>query len=356
MKFSFTEEQEEFRSMLRRFLEAKSPASEVRKLMATDAGYDPAVWRAMSQDLALTALHIPEEYGGAGFGVVELQMAAEELGRALACAPYFASTVMASTAILAAGSEDQKRALLPGLAAGETIGTLAAAEPGKGWAPDEMSAEKSGDGYTLTGTKSYVLDGMTADLIVVAARLPDGGIGLFHLKGDGEGVTRRALAPMDPTRKLARLNFAAAPAERLGDDVACLAGEMASGAERLREDALEYVSMRMQFGRAIASFQVTKHKAADMLLEVELAKAAAYAAASALDDGDADASAIASLAKAAASDAYMQTAVHAVQMHGGIGFTFDNDTQLWFKRAKSSENFLGSAAAHRERLLQNWSA
>ena len=179
---------------------------------------------------------------------------------------------------------------------------------------------------------------------------------------------------MDPTRRLAQMDFDGAEAELLGGpeagapawartlDVAavCLAGEMVGGAERLREDALEYVSMRMQFGRSIASFQVTKHKAADMLLEVELAKAAAYYAAAAADGGDEEVdqplAALASLAKATASDTYMQTAIHAVQMHGGIGFTHDNDTQLWFKRAKSSEVFLGSAADHRERMLQHWNA
>ena len=173
---------------------------------------------------------------------------------------------------------------------------------------------------------------------------------------------------MDPTRKLARLSFKDVEASLLGDeggaagplgetlDVAaiCLANEMVGGAERLRESAVEYANMRVQFGRAIGSFQSLKHKAADMLLEVELAKSAAYYAAAAADENDEDVSAIASLAKAAAADAYMQTAVHTVQIHGGIGFTWDNDTHLWFKRAKSSEVFLGGAAYHRERLMQEW--
>lgn len=371
MKFTFSEEQDEFREVLRRFLEAKSPAAEVRKQMATDDGFDPAVWTQMSQELGLTALPVPEAYGGAGFGVTELAIASEEMGRALLCAPFFGSTVMASTAVVNAATEAQKREMLPALATGETIAALAAAEPGRGWEPDqiEMTAAAAGDGYTLTGVKSYVLDGMTAGLLIVAARLPEGGLGLFSLAADAPGVSRRALKAMDPTRKLAEIAFDGAAATLLGDGASddaygrtldtaliCLANEMAGGAERLREDALEYVSMRMQFGRSIASFQVTKHKAADMLLDVELAKAAAYSAASAFDDGDADASAVASLAKANASDAYIQTAIHAVQMHGGIGFTADNDTQLWFKRAKASEVLLGDANHHRERMLQNWSA
>lgn len=371
MQFTFTDEQEEFRGVLRRFLEAKSPTATVRKVMETDAGYDAEVWRQLSQELALTALHIPEEYGGAGFGVTELAIATEEAGRALLCAPFFASAVMASTAIIEAGSADQKRALLPDLASGEKIGTLAAAEPGGGWAPDKiaMTAEADGAGYRLSGAKSYVLDGMNADMLVVAARAPDGGLALFTVDPEAAGVARQALKSMDPTRRLARIDFENAPAVLLGDSSAgaaaydrvldvsliALAGEMAGGAERLREDALEYVSMRMQFGRSIASFQVTKHKAADMLLEVELAKSAAYSAASAFDDGDEGASAVASLAKAIGSDVYMQTAIHAVQMHGGIGFTADNDTQLWFKRAKASEAFLDHADAHRERMLDRWS-
>jgi alkylation response protein AidB-like acyl-CoA dehydrogenase len=370
MQFSFSEEQEEFRSMLRRFLEAKSPPSAVRAQMVTDQGYDPDVWASLAGELGVTALHIPEEYGGAGFGVSELAIAAEEMGRALLCAPFFASTVMAATAIINAGSDNQKRTLLPDLASGDVIATLAAAEPGGGWAPDQikMTAAKSGDGYTLTGAKSYVLDGMNGGRIVVAANAPGGGIAFFTAAADGQGVSRTALKSMDPTRKLARIDFDAAPVELLGDAAAgaeayaktmdvmltCLANEMNGGAERLREDALEYVSMRMQFGRTIASFQTTKHKAADMLLDVELSKAAGYSAASALDDQDPDARAVASLAKAAASEAYFQTAVHAVQMHGGIGFTFDNDTHLWFKRAKQSEAFLGDANLHRERMMQHW--
>jgi len=266
--------------------------------------------------------------------------------------------------------------LLPGIASGETIASLAVAEPGRGWDADSVStaaaAAAAGEGsiYRLTGTKSYVLDGMSASLIVVAARLPSGRLGLFALQDLTDGVTRTALKSMDPTRKLAKIELNNALAMLLGTEedgdaayaktfdtcLICLANEMAGGAERLREDSLEYVNMRVQFGRTIGSFQVTKHKAADMLLDVELAKSAAYSAASAMDDGDAEATAYASMAKANASDVYIQTAIHAVQMHGGIGFTFDNDTQMWFKRAKASEAFLGDAAWHRERMMQNWSA
>lgn len=369
MKFSFTDEQQEFRSVLRRFLEDKSPATEVRRLMETDAGCDPEVWRQLSQELGLTAIHIPETYGGQGFGIGELAIAVEEMGRALLCAPFFASTVMAATAILKAGSEDQKQLLLPDIAAGEKIATLAIAEADGAWDGSDvaMTATEASGKYTLDGTKNFVLDGCTADMIVVLAR-SGSGLSFFTVKADAAGLERTALKSMDPTRKLARLSFKSVEAELLGTegaaegplaatlDVAavCLANEMVGGAERLRESAVEYANMRVQFGRAIGSFQSLKHKAADMLLEVELAKSAAYYAAAAMDEGDEDVSALASLAKAAASEAYMQTAIHTVQIHGGIGFTWDNDTHLWFKRAKSSEVFLGGAAYHRERLMQQW--
>jgi len=374
MRFSFTDEQTEFRSVLRRFLEDKSPSTEVRRLMETDGGCDPEVWRQLSQDLGLTAIHIPESYGGQGFGIGELAIAVEEMGRALLCAPYFASTVMAATAILKAGSEDQKQILLPDIASGETIATLAIAEESGAWTGSgvAMTATAAGGKYRLDGTKSFVLDGHTAGLIVVLARTPgssgEEGLSFFTVAGDAAGLERTKLDSMDPTRKLARLSFAGVEADLLGDEGAaavplqqtldiaaiCLANEMVGGAERLRESAVEYANMRVQFGRAIGSFQSLKHKAADMLLDVELAKSAAYYAAAAADEDDEEVSALASLAKAAAADAYMQTAIHTVQIHGGIGFTWDNDTHLWFKRAKSSEVFLGDAAYHRERLMQQW--
>ncbi|MEM9359460.1 MAG: acyl-CoA dehydrogenase family protein [Pseudomonadota bacterium] len=374
MKFSFTDEQQEFRLMLRRFLEDKSPTTEVRRLMATDVGCDPEVWKQLSQELGLSAIHIPEEYGGQGFGVSELAIAVEEMGRALLCSPYFASTVMAATAILKAGTEEQKRSLLPKIAAGETIATLAIAEDPGDWTVDgiSMTASPAGDTYKLAGTKSFVLDGCSSDRIVVVARAPgstgDQGLSLFTVSADAAGLEKAALNAVDATRKLARLSFNGVEAHLLGEaggasgplqaalDVAaiCLANEMVGGAERLRESSVDYANLRVQFGRPIASFQTLKHKAADMLLEVELAKSAAYYAAAAHDDGDSDVPALASLAKAVAADAYMQTAVHTIQIHGGIGFTWDNDTHLWFKRAKSSEVFLGTTAYHRERMMQNW--
>lgn len=374
MQFTFTAEQEEFRSVLRRFLEEKSPTTVVRKLMETDTGWDRAAWRELNQQLGLSAVHIPEAYGGQGFGFVELAIVLEEMGRALLCAPYFASTVLAATAILNAGTEAQKKALLPGIAEAETIATLAFTEPNGLWDADgvTMMATPAGDKFRLNGVKSFVLDGQSADLVVVLARRPGSsgtdGLSIFTVAADAPGLTRRALKVMDPTRKQALLTFdnveadllgteggAAAPfARTMAQAAACLANEMVGGAERLRVSALEYATLRVQFGRSIASFQSMKHRQADMLLDVELAKSAAYYAAQAAADDDPELPAVASLAKAAASDAYMQTAIHTIQIHGGIGFTWDNDTHLWFKRAKSSEVFLGTPAWHREKMMQAW--
>ena len=373
MKFSFTPEQDEFRSVLRRYFEETSSPTEVRRLMETQAGWDAPAWRDLNGRLGLAGVHIPEEYGGQGFGLVELAIVLEEMGRALVCAPYFASTVLAATAIMNGGSETEKMALLPPMALGETIATLAFTELNGRWdtAGIEMTATPVASGrFRLDGVKSFVVDGHTVELLVVAARTPgsagDEGLSLFTVTGDAAGLTRTPLTVMDPTRKLARLTFDGVEAGLLGEEGAAatplartlalaaigLANEMVGGAERLRESALDYAGLRVQFGRPIASFQSMKHKQADMLVEVELARSAAYAAASAVDDGDAGVAALASLAKATASEAYLQTAIHTIQIHGGIGFTWDNDTHLWFKRAKSSEVFLGDAAWHREQFMR----
>src|SRR5260370_13502214 len=266
------------------------------------------------------------------------------VGRGRLRAPYFATAVRAAGAVMNAGTEAEKQTLLPGIAAGETTATFAWVEDNGRWDAEGTAltvTAESGE-TVLNGHKSYVVDGHTADLIVVLARAPQG-LSLFTVDGNAAGLTRRSLKSMDPTRKLARLEFnsvAATPFGMPGGAAApfactmieasvCLANEMVGGADRLREDALAHAMMRMQFGKPIASFQSMKHKQADMLLEVELAKSAAYYAAASLDDGDEDAVANAHLAKACASETYMQTAIHAVQIHGGMGFTRDTHTHLW---------------------------
>ncbi|HEY5680791.1 MAG TPA: acyl-CoA dehydrogenase family protein [Pseudomonadales bacterium] len=372
MSFSFTDEQEQFREATRRFLQDKSPTTEVRRLMETSEGFDEAVWKQLSGELALPGIHIPEQYGGAGFGPVELGIIMEELGRSLLCAPYFGSSVLAATAILEAATEDWKCELLPALAAGEQLGALAVTETGGRWDSDGIAtvARDSGAGFSLTGTKSFVVDGLTAGFLIVAARTPDtggeAGVGLYLVRPDDAGVTRTPLETMDATRKLARIDLLDAPARPLGEpgadwpalqrtlDLAAvaLANESVGGAQVMLDSSVEYSKIRMQFGRAIGSFQAIKHRCADMLVEVELAKSAAYYAAQAAASGDPELPALACLAKAAASDAFVSTAASCIQIHGGIGFTWDHDTHLWFKRAKSSEVFLGTPDHHRELYLQ----
>jgi alkylation response protein AidB-like acyl-CoA dehydrogenase len=374
IQFAFTDEQEQFRTAIRRFLNDKSPTTEVRRLMATAEGYDPAVWRLLSDDLGLPGIHLPEQYGGAGFGPVELGIVMEEFGRSLLCAPYFSTAVLAANAILNAGNEAQKSRLLPELASGARLATVAVSELGGRWDPPgiELVATPTADGYLLDGVKSYVVDGHIADLLIIAARLPatvgSQGVALFTLAADAAGVERRLLESMDATRKIARIDFRGARAEVLGDPdngtaallrttdqaAIALANEMVGGAQALLDSAVNYAKMRVQFGRTIGSFQAIKHRLADMLLDVELAKSAAYYAAQAAAVDDAEWPALASLAKAAASETYLHTAIECIQIHGGIGFTWDNDTHLWFKRAKSSEVFLGQASYHRELLMERW--
>ena len=306
--------------------------------------------------------------------MVELGIVMEEFGRSLLCAPFFSTAVLAANAILNAGTEGQMSQLLPDLARGARLGTLAVTELTGDLDPSRIAvvATPDGDGYRLDGTKSYVVDGYIADLLVVAARQPgstgDSGLALFALTGIPSGVERSALQSMDPTRKLARIDLRGARAEALGsleagaaplvrtlDQAAiALANEMVGGAQALLDSAVKYSKLRVQFGREIGSFQAIKHKLADLLLEVELAKSAAYYAAQAAAVDDQEWPALASLAKAATSETYLHTAAECIQIHGGIGFTWDNDTHLWFKRAKSSEVFLGHPSYHRELLMQRW--
>jgi alkylation response protein AidB-like acyl-CoA dehydrogenase len=374
MPFTFSDEQEEFRLIIRRFMDDKSPRTEVRKLMDSEQGYDPAVWQQLSEELGLPGIHIPEAYGGQGFGFVELCIVLEEMGRALFCAPYFSATALAATTIIHAGTEAQKLALLPGIASGQTLATLTLSEANQDWLPanTQLIATPAADNYLLNGEKSYVLDGHIADLLIVVARTPgstgNDGLSLFTVTADAAGLNRRLLKSLDPTRKLAHLTFKQTPATLLGElstggdtlppilDLAAvaLASEMVGGAQMMLQSALDYAQLRMQFGRLIGSFQAIKHKCADMLLDVELAKSTAYYAAAAAAEDAPDLPAVASLAKAYAADTYMKSAAECLQIHGGIGFTWENDTHLYFKRAKSSEVFLGDPNYHRDQLVLRW--
>jgi alkylation response protein AidB-like acyl-CoA dehydrogenase len=367
VNFAFSEEQEELRSSVRRFLDDKSPMTEVRRLMETTDGYDPAVWAQMGTQLGLQGLAIPEEYGGSGFTYVELIVVLEEMGRSLLCAPYFATIALAANTILASGDDAAKKELLPGIATGDTIATLAFTEDNGRW--DEggitTTATRAGDGWTLDGHKMFVLDGHVANLLVVAARTP-AGLSLFAVEGDAPGLTRTPLATMDQTRKQARLELAGTPGRLIGADggasaglsrtldlaAVALAAEQVGGAQRCLDMSVEYAKERVQFGRPIGSFQAIKHKCADMLLEVESAKSAAYYAGWAAAESSDELPVVASLAKAYCSDAYFHAAAENIQIHGGIGFTWEHDAHLYFKRAKSSELLLGDPTYHRELLAQ----
>jgi alkylation response protein AidB-like acyl-CoA dehydrogenase len=367
MNFAFSDEQEELRAAVRRFLAEKSPETEVRRLMDTTEGYDPAVWSQMADQLGLQSLTIPEEFGGSGFTYVELLVVLEEMGSALLCAPFFSSVALAANALLTSGDDEAKKSFLPGIASGETIATLAITEDNGKWdfGGIECKAEKKGDGWVLDGHKMFVIDGHVANLIIVAARTK-AGVSLFAVQDDAAGLTRKPLPTMDQTRKQARLEFSGTPATLIGTDggaepgltktldlaAVALAAEQVGGAQHVLDASVEYAKTRIQFGRPIGSFQAIKHKCADMLLEVESAKSAAYYAAWAAAEDSDELPVVASLAKSYCSEAYFHAAAENIQIHGGIGFTWEHPAHLYFKRAKSSELFLGDPSYHRELLAQ----
>jgi alkylation response protein AidB-like acyl-CoA dehydrogenase len=367
VNFAFSEEQEELRRSVRRFLDDKSPSSEVRRLMETTEGYDPEVWAQMASQLGLQGLAVPEEYGGMGYGYVELIVVLEEMGRALLCAPFFSTVALAANALLSAGDDAACRDLLPGLASGETIATLALTEDSGRWDEEgvALSATPSSGGWSLDGHKSFVIDGATANLLLVAARTPSG-VSLFAVEGSAPGLTRTPLATMDQTRKQARLEFSGVPGRLIGEEggawsglvktldlaAVALAAEQVGGAQRCLDMSVEYAKVRVQFGRPIGSFQAIKHKCADMLLEVESAKSAAYYGGWVASEDSDELPVVASLAKSYCSEAYFHAAAENIQIHGGIGFTWEHDAHLYFKRAKSSELLLGDPAYHRELLAQ----
>ena len=373
MNLGVSAEQRELRNSVRRFLAERAPLTRVRELMETADGIDPAVWRQASTQLGLPGIAVPEEYGGAGFSFAEQAIVLEELGAALFTGPYLASAVLAATALLASDDEEARKDLLPGIAAGETVATLAFTEDGGSWDPASIRLAATADdiGWRLDGHKSFVLDGHTADLILaVAAAGTDGKLSLFAVNAVNAvdagaiGLTRHALPTLDQTRKLARLAFDGTPARLVGEpgaaravldrtlDVAAiaLAAEQLGGAQRAFDMAVAYAKVRQQFGRPIGSFQAIKHRCADLLLEVESLRSAVGYAAAAVAAGSTEVPVLAPLLKAYASEVYSHVAGENIQIHGGIGFTWEHDAHLYLKRAKASELFLGDASYHRDRL------
>ena len=367
MNFAFSEEQEELRRLARKWLAEKSPSPVVRSLMESDRGFEPAMWSEMAQ-MGWQGMAIPEEYGGAGFGQLELAVLFEEMGRALLPAPFFSTVALGTAAILEAGSEKQKQDVLGRVAAGEATIALALTEPNGSW--DEVGvkavAEPSGNGWLVNGTKSFVIDGHTADFLVVAARTAEG-VSLFLIEAETEGVSRRRLETMDMTRKQAevKLEGVKVPDDHLvgslGEGwtviervlekaVVNLAAEQVGGAQKCLEMSVDYAKTRHQFGRPIGSFQAIKHKCADMLVEVESAKSACYYAAWAASEDNDELPVVAPMAKSYCSEAFFHCASENIQIHGGIGFTWEHDAHLYFKRAKSSELLFGDPAYHRARL------
>jgi len=365
MEISFTQEHEELRQMVRRFFEKDSTEAIVRKLMETESGYDARSWERMASELSLLGIGIPEQHGGAGLGPVEMGIVCEEMGRVLYCGPYLASVVLAAAMVREAAVDAEKSKLLSGIASGKTIATLAIAEESGKWNPESiaMRATRDGAGYRLDGVKDFVLDGHTANVILVVAR--DGEtLALFRVDGNAKGLERAQLPALDLTRKLAKLTFNGTPATRISDKdiapqlrrvltlgAAMLAAEQAGGAQRCLELSTEYAKTRLQFGRPIGSFQAIKHKCADMLVDTELARSAAYHAAFELaGEDEAEAAEAAQIAKSFCSEAYYKAAAENIQIHGGMGFTWEHPAHLYFKRARASSVIFGDPSEHRQRL------
>lgn len=372
MDFAFGEEQDDFRETLRRFFAEKSSTNDVRRLMETPEGSDRALWRQMAEELGLQGVHIPEEYGGQGFGFLELGIAVEELGRALLSGPYFSSICLAANTILNTGSEAQRKNLLPGIADGTSIATLALLEASGSHDPAqiELVARPEGDGFVLEGAKRHVTDAQDADCILVAARLPgtsgDPGITLLVVSADAPGVSLEPLETLDLTRKQAHVRFEGVRAQALGtpgEDAAalrrsldqaaiCLALENTGGAARCLEMAVAYAKQRFQFARPIGSFQAVKHKCAEMLLDVECASACSHWASWVAQDNPEQLAEAAAVALTISTDTYLHASQENLQIHGGIGFTWEADPHLFFKRAKSNESLLGHPTLHRARLTR----
>ena len=385
----------ELRASVRDFLAAKSGEQRVRAAIETERGYDEDLWQQMAEQLSLPGLALPEEYGGDGFTFTELQVVLEELGRALTPSPFFASVVLAAGAILATGDDVAAKAYLPGIASGKTTATLAVAESAGLWSFDELTTTArpaATGGWLLTGTKQFVLHGATADLFIVAAHTEEGPAFFAVRPGNPAGstvndavnrsrdgmvgrasttrstLTRTVLKTLDLTRPMATLQFTETPATLIGapgtadralDDVldramTALAAEQAGAARACLEASAAYARERHQFGRPIGSFQAVKHKCADMLVKVELAQAAATEAARAAA-GDPDAAPLpqaAAVAHAVCSESLMFVAAENIQVHGGIGFTWEHPAHLYFRRAKASQLMFGGPGFYFEHLLR----
>ncbi|MGW0766685.1 acyl-CoA dehydrogenase family protein [Streptomyces sp. NPDC002676] len=383
MDTRLTAEQDEIRRTLRELLHKRCGSAELRAAVDSPAGYDPALWTALAERLGLPGLALPEAYGGVGCAVTELALACEEVGRALAPSPLFATAVLAAPLILALGTEAQRAGLLPRLAAGTRTAALAVPGPalaaalaltggnGGQWAgggrAGGVQARRTADGWRLYGQADQVLDGHSADLLLVAAHT--GGFAryrtlLFLVAGDAEGVVRTRQTALDATRPQGRIQLRDARVEllgegeeadvlgalaRLGDGAAAvLAAEAVGAADRVLERTVEYVGQREQFGRPVGSFQAVKHRLADVYVAVQAARSAAYYAAWATAQGES----VGGLALAQALQALRLASAEGIQLHGGIGFTWEHDAHLYFKRAAGDELLFGPVHRLRDRAAE----
>jgi alkylation response protein AidB-like acyl-CoA dehydrogenase len=375
MDFGFNQEQELLRATARKFFETECTSQFVRERMAEPAGVTDAFWTKLAEQGWLGLIY-PEEYGGAGLGFVDLTVLMEEMGRAVMPGPFFSTVLLGGLTILEAGSPAQKSEWLGKISAGEAKAALAFTEPNARWDAGgvTVTARESGGSFTLNGTKLFVLDAHLADVLVVVARTregkrPEEGLSLFLVPRGAKGLDVKLLPTMDQTRKLCEVTFhdvavgadalmgardgAWAPLSRVLDRATvALCAESCGGAQRVLDMTTDYAKIRIAFGKPIGSYQGVKHKAADMLVEIENAKSLTYYAAWAVDENVPEAPLAASMAKAYVSDAYRKAAGAGIQLHGGIGFTWEHDLHLYFKRAKSSEFTFGDATWHRERVAQ----
>lgn len=360
---SSNDAREDLRRVVRRLLERRSGEADVRRLMADPDGYDRETWTVMADQLGLQGMAVPEEHGGAGFGYEELCVVFEEMGRALLPSPFFATIALAANVLLESGDEVACKRYLPAIAGGELIATVALGEEDGGWddIAVRMRAEPDGTGWTLTGRKRFVPAAHVADLLLVVAHTGDG-LSLFAVEPRAPGCTVEVELTLDLTRTLARVTFDRATAVLVGRSgqawpglrralrfaAVALAAEQVGGAQRVLEMTVEYAKVRHQFGRPIGSFQSVKHQLADVLVAIESARSAAQDAARAVAERDPDVEVSASVAKAVCSDTFTRAAATAIQLHGGIGFTWEHPVQLYYKRAKSSEFLLGTPGHHRD--------
>ncbi len=375
MDFGFSQEQDLLRSTARKFLENECTSTFVRARMEEPAGVTDDFWMKLAEQGWLGLIY-PEEYGGSGLGFVDLTVLMEEMGRCVMPGPFFSTVLLGGLAILEAGSPEQKKEWLPKIAAGQAKATLALTEPNARWdaAGVTVTAKEGKGGFVLNGTKLFVPDAHLADVSVVVARTaegksPEDGVSLFLVPKGTKGVEVKLLPTMDQTRKLCEVTLrdtvvpagallgtrgGAWPtlARVLQRATVALCAEMCGGAQRVLDMTTEYAKIRVAFGKPIGTYQGVKHKAADMLVDVENAKSLTYYAAWAADENSPETALAISMAKAYASDAYRKVSATGIQLHGGIGFTWEHDLHLYFKRAKASEFTFGDATYHRERVAQ----